>query len=273
MFDPVKSRTLAILSYAAAGLAMIAAMAGLCNLEMYRRLTPDHLMPGTMSQDLVSLLSALGVMLALTAARRGSRRAGLIWLGLTGYLMYAYGIYAFDRLYTPLFPVYIAILGLCIYAIIMFFIHLDPSAFLTGKGNPPRRTTAVYFLILTSMFLMLWMSQIIPGIRDQSPPPGNSIFVMDLAFFLPLLTTCAVLLFRKNLWGDLLAAALLVKMGVLGFSVLLGALLAPLFSRPLVIAELGIYAFLGLGGLALAGVFLAGLKMRPCSAQTAPENP
>ncbi|MDM9383871.1 hypothetical protein QUB80_24605 [Chlorogloeopsis sp. ULAP01] len=57
--------------------------------------------------------------------------------------------------------------------------------------------------------------------------------------------------------GDLLVPVILIHMGTLGTSVLLGELLSPLFGQALDIFMIGLFAVVGLGGLALGGITLS----------------
>jgi len=220
-------------------------------------MTPPEMMPGTMSQDILSLAAAFGLIYCLSAIRRGSGKAWLWWLGLTGYLLYAYGLYAFERLYNGFFLLYIGIFSCCIYSVILFFRSADLRIFKeTLNRRAPRTGTAVYLLVLVMIFTLVWMRMILPAIKSHVPPNGSSIFVMDLAFFLPLLTIAAVQLLKRRPLGDFLAPVLLIKMGVLGLSVFLGGLLAPHYGQPLDWPMLGLFALLGVGGAVLALHFL-----------------
>ncbi len=231
----------------------------LANLSVYQPSTPDALLPGAASQDIVSLAAAIGLIFCIFFIQRGADSAWLIWVGLLGFLFYAYALYCFERLYNPLFLFYIAILGLTVYSLIGFFMRADLTAVRPKDGrnpptnpphrNPPRWGAAVLFLVLVAMFVFLWLSILLPAMRSRIPPDGSTIFVLDLAFFLPLLTIEAGLLFRREALGDALVIPILIKVGALGLSVLLGTLIAPWFGQALDAASVGIYALLGLGPL------------------------
>jgi hypothetical protein len=238
------------LSTLAALLTLGVAGYSLLNLSVYSPSTPDALIPGAASQDLVSFLSALGLLLCITLIHRGQEMAWLIWVGLLGYLFYAYALYSFEGVYNQLYLFYIAIVGLVIYALISFFMGADLATIRSRPGKkPPRKPAALLFLLLVVMFAFLWLSIIIPSMGDRVPPEASTIFVLDLAFFLPLLTIEALLLFRSDPLGDALVIPILVKVGTLGLSVLLGALLAPLFGQAIDLTSVGIYALLGFGPL------------------------
>ncbi len=239
------------------------ALAGVLQQGLYHPTTPEEFLPGAMSQDILSILVAISLLACLVLIRRGRELAWLVWAGLVGYLMYAYGIYSFDGVYNPLFLFYVAVFGLCVYSLIGFFAHADVRAVQvrSTEHGPPRIATAILFLLLTAMFLILWMGVLIPAMIARDAPQGNAIFVQDLAIYLPLMTLVAVLLLRKRPLGDALAVPLLVKASTLGLSVLLGTLLAPLYGDPFDLRSVAIYAVLGVGPLLFIPPFLFALHV------------
>ena len=253
-------RTLFFLSSLAACLTLVIAGYSLFDMSVYKPTTPDPLLPGAVSQDIISMVAAAGLLICLAAIQGGREMAWLIWVGFLGYLFYAYALYCFEGLFNPLYLGYVAILGLTVYALILFFAvaNLDSVRPREGK-RVPRRGAAFLFLVLVVMFVMLWLSILIPAMQDLLAPDGSTIFVLDLAFFLPLLSIEAVLLFREKPLGDALSIPLLIKVGTLGLSVLIGTLLAPVFGQSLDLASIGIYALVGLGPLLFAVQFVRSL--------------
>ena len=137
-----------ILSGLAAFLTLGVAGYSLLNLSVYRPSTPDTLIPGAASQDLVSFLAALGLLLCIGFIRRGRQIAWLIWVGLLGYLFYAYALYSFEGVYNQLYLFYIAIVGLVLYALIIFFMSADLNFIRPRPGKkPPRKPAAVLFIL------------------------------------------------------------------------------------------------------------------------------
>jgi hypothetical protein len=120
--------------------------------------------------------------------------------------------------------------------------------------------------VIVALFSALWLSILIPAMATRTPPEGNAIFVFDLAIMLPLSAVAAALLWRARPLGDLLAVPLLLKVGTLGLSVLLGTLYRPLFGQPLAAGEIAIYALLGFGPLLLLPPVYRRLDIRPPTA-------
>jgi hypothetical protein len=106
------------LSIAAALLAVSGSVIALAVDRIYAGLTPTFL-PQALAQDIANLTVASPAWLILAAlALRGSLRAYLLWLGVLTFTVYNYVIYTFAVPFGPLFLPWVAVLGLCIYALI-----------------------------------------------------------------------------------------------------------------------------------------------------------
>jgi hypothetical protein len=177
MIPSASAPTLHRVTDAAAILTLAAVGAALILPDPYAAV-PDQLRPGAWSQDTISAPAALA-LLALNARIRGGWRKGrLNWAGLVGYLIYAYGLYTFDRVMNPAYPLYLAILS--------------------------------------------------------------------------LLAVTALLLWRGDPVGDLLAIPMLMKVAVLGVSVFLGTFYSwAAFDGTLLPFDLALYALMGFGPAAL----------------------
>lgn len=258
------------LSVVAAVLAIAAAVHALVVPGLYRPFVPPAFLPGAFGQDVVSLVAGLALLGSVRALTKGSERAWLAWLGLLAFLFYAHAVYAFDRVYTVHFLTYVAVAGLAAWAAVIVLARAEPRALAASRAEPlPRRTTAAWLLALAAVFAGLWLGQVVLAIRHQRPPDGNAVLVLDLAFFLPLLAIEAALLLRRRPLGDALAVPVLVLSGLVGWSVLLGALAARLYDRPLDVGGVAGYAALAFVSTALAARFLR----RPGGTATAPVGP
>ncbi len=247
--------TLLRLSDAAAVLALAAVVSALLLPDPYAAV-PDHLRPGAWSQDTISALAALALLAVNARLRQGWAKGWLIWAGLIGYLIYAYGLYSFDRVMNPAYPLYLAVLAASVFAAVLFVRAVDPVAVTTGTRQPPRRIVAGLFGLLVVLFAALWLAQLLPAMAARQPLPGQTIFVLDLAFALPLTGLTAVLLWRGHPVGDLLAIPMLMKVAVLGVSVFQGTLYTwALFDGPFMPFDLALYALMGLGPAALIWPF------------------
>lgn len=217
-----------VLTVLIAILAAAAAVAGLSMPNLYR--DAPTVVPQALGQDAVTLFAAVPVLVAaLLAARRGSLRGRLLWLGALGYMLYAYGTYALWARWNPLFLVYVALFGLSLYAVALGLLRTDARALrATLVTTRPARPIARFLFITAVLVSALWLSeQIVALLRGAAPPTlaqmetgTNVIHVFDLGVVMPAFVITAVLLWRDRPWGYVLAGLLLVKAATIGAAVL-----------------------------------------------------
>lgn len=218
------------LSIAAALLAMVGSLIGLSVDSIYASLTAAFL-PQALAQDIANLLIASPALLILAAlALRGSLRAYLLWLGVVTFTVYNYVIYTFSIPFGPLFLVWVAVLGLCIYAVIGGVTAVDHRSVMARYTSRQAVITVAWFLVITAvLFGLLWLSEDVPallaGDRPQSTIdiglPTNPVHILDLAFFLPAAIATGVLLLKRVPLAFTLAPALLVFLILTGLPILI----------------------------------------------------
>jgi hypothetical protein len=244
-----------VLSTVASIEAIITATCGIRNLATYKDLVPDDILPGCLSQDIVTLIVALALWpISIWFWRTRSIRPAVLWLGMVDYLLYAYGIYTFEGVVNDMYLLYVSIFCACIWSIIFLFSGLSFDALRMVKVHTalPKRELVALFAILGTLFPILWVTQLIPAMASRTAPKGISIMVMDLAFNIPSLFICIWLLLQDKPMSYVVVPAVAIKAGILGTSVLLGALIQPLFGKPILWNEVFIYTLLGPCSLAVA---------------------
>lgn len=108
-------------------LTVFATTVGLLVPEFYRN--APVLIPQLYGQDLLTLIVAVPVLaVALYYSALRSLRGYIVWLGVTGYLVYTYASYAFMIAFNELYLVYVALLGLTLYTFIGGMVRLDAVA-------------------------------------------------------------------------------------------------------------------------------------------------
>jgi hypothetical protein len=236
------------LSIAAAVLAAVGSVIGLADSRIYAGLTPAFL-PQANAQDIANLALAAPAMVIIAAlALRGSLRAYLLWLGVLTFTVYNYVIYVVSVPFGPLFLLWVAVLGMCIYALIGGIASADHDA--VAAHYATRRAVSVVawaLIVVAILFALLWLSEDVPallaGARPQSVVdvglPTNPVHILDLAFFLPAVIATGVMLLRRRPLGYTVAPALIV------FLILTGV---PILITPAVQAALG-----GMANLAVVG--------------------
>jgi hypothetical protein len=218
------------LSIVAAILAMVGSVIGLTQRGIYAGLTSAFL-PQALAQDVANLTIASPAMLILAVlALRGSLRAYLLWLGVVTFTVYNYVIYTFAVPFGPLFLLWVAVLGLCLYALIGGIATPEGAAI---RASYVRRRPAqvVGWLLIVSGFLFgfLWLSEDIPALLAGSMPqsvtdmalPTNPVHVLDLAFFLPAAITSGWLLLKARPLAYIVAPSMLVFLGLTGVPILI----------------------------------------------------
>jgi hypothetical protein len=245
-------RPLAVLSLLAALLTILSSAAGLLIGGFYEPVKETTLLlVGSYAQDAVAIVVALLLLGAVRHAWRGSVRAVLLWAGCLGYFIYGYLLYTFDAAYTPLFPAYVAILGLSIFSLAGLLGGLDSQAIARRvSGGVPARALALVLAVPAAM-VPPWIAFLIQGTMAGEPAGINSVLVIDLSFVIPASLLSAYLLWRRRAWGFVFAGPMLVKMTTMGGALTLSALWAATRDVPLD-PVLPVYAFMAVvGGAAL----------------------
>jgi hypothetical protein len=266
------------LSMAAALLATAGSVIGLAVARIYAGLTPAFL-PQALAQDIANLTIAAPALLVLAAlALRGSLRAYLLWLGVLTFTIYNYIIYTFSIPFGPLFLLWVAVLGMCIYALIGGITSVDHRA--VAAHCTSRRAVAVVawaLIAIAILFGLLWLSEDVPallaGVRPQSLTdmalPTNPVHILDLAFFLPAVMATGVLLVKRRPLGYTIAPALIVFLILTGVPILITPVVQTVRGET---ANWGVVGPIGILTLALLGL-LAWLLSTIRTPQARPVRP
>lgn len=218
------------LSVATALLAALGSVVALAVPRIYAGLTPAFL-PQALAQDIANLAVAAPAMILLAwLAMRGSLRAYLLWLGVLVFTVYNYVIYTFAVPFGPLFLLWVAVLGLCLFALIGGVTRVDHEA--VADAFTDRRAIAVvgWLLIVTAvLFCLLWLSEDVPALLAGTTPasvralgiPTNLVHVLDFAFFLPAVSITGIGMLRCRAFSCTVAPAFLVFLVLTGVPILL----------------------------------------------------
>jgi hypothetical protein len=258
MTGPKRIPLYAILSALTAFLVLIASVGSFVFKDIYTPFAPAGLIPFAYGQDLVSLLVVPVLILSLLLWRN-SPHGVILQAGTLLYIAYAYALYAFGAIYNGFFLVYIALVGLPIYALIGIITHIDGEAYRRRlKADFPHKVVSLYLIIIAVLVTTAWVSVLLPTIIKHTSPGGiNTVYVLDLALLLPACVVGAVQLWQCQTWGYLLSGILLVKVVTLGLSIVLGQLFAFLRHGTFGVWQTGLF-----GGLALVGVVVLSAYLR-----------
>lgn len=212
-------------------LVVISSLAGLLDPRVYDQETENWTIQAW-GQDLGNLLAVAVLLAAAGWCRRGSQRAGLVWLGTLMYLIYAFIVYAMAIHLNYLFLVYVAVLGLSAWAIIFHVNDLRAGTTAYPLGRP--RTVAAGVLIATgALFAALWLSELVPALLTDSVPASlteaglrvNPIHVIDLSMVLPGFVISGVAALKDREHGLFWLAPWLVFSVLMGTSIVVAMLL------------------------------------------------
>jgi hypothetical protein len=117
---------------------------------------------------------------------------------------YNYAIYAFSVHFGPLFLVWVAVLGLSLFALIGALTNLSPRLLTERFAGSSVRPAGWFPVVVAVLFALLWLREIVPDLVAGRPStsaadwhvPTNPVHVLDLAFFLPSVVLSGVLLLR-----------------------------------------------------------------------------
>jgi hypothetical protein len=240
-------KTVTWLSAVIAGLALIAAGAGLLGqlggsafsfttvrnvtVQLYGqgwyRLDTPIAAVGFMAADVVTLAVAIPLLAISTLRyRHGSLKGGLLLSGALAYFLYNYGSLAFGSTYNDLFLVYTAILAASLFGLILVLMSFDVSALPAHfAARLPRRGISIFLIVSGVILLLVWLVlSIVPALLQGTTPLEVAYYttfitgVIDIGIVAPALIISGVLLRRRAPLGYLLASVLLVFTVTLGLN-------------------------------------------------------
>lgn len=264
-------RSAYVLSLIIVALTALATAGGLLITNLYR---DNSFVTSTwLGNDAVMLVVAVPLLaIATVAARRGSARAYLIWLGLLQSILYNYGFYLFGAAFNRFFMLYAALFGMSIWALMIGLLNIQVNALARDfEPKTPVRRLAGYMLVvglgLSTVYIAQWLGFVasgeVPPIIAKTGHPTNIVFALDLSLVVPMLVVGAIWLWRREPWGYVLAAMVNVK-GAVYMLGLCAATLTAYWSGTLAsLAELTLWATIGIGCAVAAFVLLANLQRAP----------
>jgi hypothetical protein len=248
------------LSVGAALLAITGSVTSFAVRSIYADLTPVFL-PQALAQDIVNLAVAAPALLILAwLAFRGSLRAYLLWLGVLAFTVYNYVIYALSIPFGPLFLLWVAVLGLCLFALIGGVLAVDHDQAAESFAN--RRAVVVVacsLIVVAVLFCLLWLSEDVPALLAGNVPqsvrdmavPTNPVHVLDLAFFLPAVLVTGVQLLRRKAFAFTVAPAFIVFLMLTGLPILVTPVVQTVRGEP---AAWGVFVPIGVLTVAMIGL-------------------
>lgn len=220
------------------------------------------------AQDVVTLFMGVPLLvISLWLYRRNLLRGKLLLAGTLAYFLYTYILYAFNTAFNSLFLVYVALSSLSLFALLLTLMSVEIAG-LPGHftSKLPRKSIITFLFIAASFLLVAWLGRIGPAYLDNKPPVGLEnattlgIQVMDLGLIVPMGYLGGYMLLKRNAWGYLISAVMLVKVFTLGTALcamIIGQLIA---NVEVAVVEVIIFPLLSLAGIILTLLLLINLK-------------
>jgi hypothetical protein len=190
-------------------------------------------------------------------------RAFVIWIGILIFTAYYYAFYCFDFVYTFVYPLYLAIMGLATYSFIGLLTSVDLNSFQQRVGDKiPVRLISVV-LGMTILFTPIWLAMMWQGIKTQQVGTTDLVFVLDLPFLIPACALAAVQLWRRRPFGYFVSGPLLFKATVSGLLLTGGELLKMQRGLAPALDQLALYLILAVVGMVSLVQYLRNLQDAP----------
>ncbi|WP_407652183.1 hypothetical protein [Halomicrococcus gelatinilyticus] len=260
-------RPYVLASLATLALTVVATVVGLFVPEFYR--DDPVLLPQVYGQDLLTLLVGVPTLaVSLYYAHRGSLRGYVVWLGVTGYLLYTYASYAFMAAFNELYLVYTTLLWLTLFTFVGGMVRLDAAALKREHGDASVWPYVGFQLLVVLLVSLLWLSEILPATLAGTTPasiadpglPTSVIYSLDLGVVVPAFALASYWLWQRRSWGYAFAAVLLVKIATLGGAVLAMIVYMVRDGQTVALPQIVIFAALTLAGVGLMVRFLLTLS-------------
>jgi hypothetical protein len=260
-----------LLSGLIAALILLASVGGLLLDGLYR--DNAWVLTQLRGSDLVRLLAALPTLLAsLYLARRGSLRAGLVWLGCIWLTVYDYAFYLFGVVFNEFFLVYAALFSLSILTLIFALPHFNAGEIARSfSPKTPVRLASGYMAFIAAFLSFMWISRAagfiatgqLPGDLVSAGYPFAIVYALDLSVLVPGMLLAAAWLWQRRPWGYILGAMMLIK-GTIYPLVLIGMGAYQAFENiPNAWEMTPFWTFFALASLVVTGLFLSKMKPEP----------
>lgn len=176
----------------------------------------DGNLRGTALVVLLVVLPLLVVAMVRTA--HGSARWLVAWVAAVAHLLYQGVMFSFATPLNNFFLLYVAHLGLAVWAAVALLLHVQVSGFRARvDAHLPARAIAASALVLAALNGLAWIAEALPASFTPDPQSllegsgltTNPVYVQDLALWVPATVLAAVWLWQRRSWGALLTGGLL----------------------------------------------------------------
>lgn len=173
--------------------------------------------------DVVTLFAAAPLLVvSAVGVLRGSRKALLVWLGVLAYNVYNYAIYLFATEFNDAFLLHVVTFTCSAVALGLGLATMDVERMRSSyRPRTPVRVVSVVLGLLGVGLGAMWVVVSLQNAFTGDIPVGSSLvetprlvhlgIVLDLTLLVPAYVVAAVLLWRREAWGYVMAGVLLVS--------------------------------------------------------------
>lgn len=247
--------------------ALFAGFYGVLKPSIYEGVVNTKIEPAVFTQDLVAVIAAVLLFIFAIAVKRNSIRLQAACIGLTGFFLYAYGLYAMEQIYTMLYPLYLFIFSLSLFGSICAlagFSRTNSEAAGTALHVPKGLliTAGVFSILIAVMFNIIWFGELVPLLRTGNRIEYTfSVYIIDLCIIMPSFVISAILAYRGRPIGVIgLPALFIVGAGILSPLALAELIKPRRYALPADTGSLGLFAVLSAAFTVFALVYLFTLR-------------
>lgn len=226
-------KTNKILWYVTTALTLVAAMVGIANTHIYDGLFAKEFIPGALPQDILTVLVCLTLFVLIVKTKENSVKLQVVIIGIIGSFFYLYGIFTIERVYNFLYVLYAAIFALSFWSVLYSLMNLKAEVFEKIKlSKAMLRTSAISGIVIATLFSFLWISALIPIMREHNRIEFlYSIYILDLCFVMPAFFITSIMSLQKKGMGIVLSPAIFILGVFVIFPLGLGEIAKPFYGQ------------------------------------------
>ncbi|KAB2952734.1 hypothetical protein F9B85_08780 [Heliorestis acidaminivorans] len=197
-------------------LAIVASIGGLLLENLYR--DSEAIRAVWFVNDLITLFVAVPILMgSIYFASKGSIRASLVWVGSLWYMLYNYVFYMYGAAFNAFLLIYILLFVLSVYSLILTLVQINVVKLKSQLlDRAPTKAVSTFLFAFAGALGFPWVMLALRFIQLGETPPFEMtiVFATDLSFLVSVLIFSGILLRKKNPWGVVLSAMVMLK-GVL----------------------------------------------------------
>jgi hypothetical protein len=215
-------------------IALVTAAASVAGLLFQDEIYPtDELRQSFVANDVVNLLLGLPILLgSMWLVRRGRLVGLLFWPGALFYGLYNYLVYLLGMPFNAMYPLYLVIVTLSIYATIGLIASIDGLAVKRYlSGQVPEKLAGIVLSVFGLLFMLLAASGLAGALTSNSEIARPELALLTADFIVCFAWIIGgVLLWRRQALGYVSGTGLLFQACMLFIGLIAVLLLQPLLS-------------------------------------------